>query len=62
MLTFLVDKNTIKITGVSIFCERAKDLKSNLLVVVVLVLESKGLKNMSVRGRNGALIWIRLPI
>ena len=44
MLTFLVKKSEIKLSGVSIFLEYAKkNLKSNVVLVVVLVLESKGL-------------------
>ena len=43
MLTFLVKKSEIKLSGVSIFLEYAKkNLKSNVVLVVVLVLESKG--------------------
>ena len=30
--------------GVSIFCQYAKNFKSNLVLLVVLVLESKGLQ------------------
>ena len=33
-------KNTVKLSGVSTFCEYAKKLKLNLVVAVVLALES----------------------
>ena len=33
----------MKLSGVSIFGEYAKNFKSNLILIVILVLESKGL-------------------
>ena len=43
MLTFLVKNGKMKLCGESRFWEYAKNFKSNLVLVVVLVLESKGL-------------------
>ena len=43
VLTFLVKKSTMINSGVSIFGQYVKKLKSNLILVVVLPLESKGL-------------------
>ena len=43
VLTFLVKKGTMKNSGVSIFDNTRKIFKSNLVLVVGLVLESKGL-------------------
>ena len=43
MLTFMVKKSTMKNSWVSIFWQYVKSFKSNLVLVVVLVLESKGL-------------------
>ena len=43
VLTFLVKNGKMKLSGESIFLENAKKLKSNLVLVVVFVLESKGL-------------------
>ena len=41
MLTFLVKNGKMKLCGESLFWEYAKNFKSNLVLVVVLVLESK---------------------
>ena len=44
VLTFRVKKSTMKNSGVSIFLQYAKkNIKLNLVIVIVLVLESKGL-------------------
>ena len=43
VLTFLVKKSTMKNSEVSIFDNTRKNFKSNLILVVVLVLESEGL-------------------
>ena len=53
MLSFLVKKSTMKNSGVSIFDNTRKNFKSNLVLVVVLVLESKGLYFLGEFCRHG---------
>ena len=36
-------RSEMKLSGVSIFWEYAKNFKSNLILIVILILESKGL-------------------
>ena len=40
----MAKESTMKISGVFIFLQYAKNFKSNLVLLVVLVLESKGLQ------------------
>ena len=51
VLTFPVEKkSTMKNSGVSIFWQYAKNFKSNLVLVVVLILESKRVSNLVSQG------------
>ena len=55
MLTFLVKNGKIKLSGESIFWEYAK---SNLVLVVVLVLESKGLHYQKLDQKSNSPTYI----
>lgn len=43
VLTFVVKKSTVKLSGVSILGYRRQNLKSNVVLIVVPVLKSKAL-------------------
>ena len=53
----------MKLPGVSTFLEYAKNLKSNVVLVVVLVLESKGLYSFKLLYHNQMLNkWSKLAL
>ena len=54
-------RSAMKLSGVSIFWEYAKNFKSNLILIVILVLESKGLYNICTAAEDGRHISATSP-